>query len=142
MKVVSPLINEDDDPKDRNSFKEISERHKDAKIERGIARMSLAMMAEQFDQDATKGVFRNPKKIINRLHYRLFELAATTGDPKVLLDCINFIHDRLDGKSPQAIHLGDADGEKLAINIVRFSDLPLVGESTTVASQPAKRLDS
>ncbi len=50
--------------------------------------------------------------------------------------------DRMDGKAPQAVNIGDANGDPIAVNLIRFADLPLVGESTTSASQPTKRLDS
>lgn len=47
--------------------------------------------------------------------------------------------DRMDGKPAQAVHVGDANGEPIPYQIIRFADLPLAGSQDDASP---KRLDS
>lgn len=121
---LSPLIDEDDDPKDRNSFKEIEAKWKTAKVPRGIARMSLAVMADEFDAAFQRGedvANRRPKKIINFINHRMLVLAATTQDPKLFMECLNFIHDRFDGRAAQSVALTDPQGGALTVQVLKLT---------------------
>lgn len=84
------------------------------KVPKGIARASLVLMARRINKEVS-GDAPEPKKTINRINYRLLKCGLHCTDPEILLKIANFVHDRLDGKAPQAVALTDADGGKLEI---------------------------
>lgn len=88
------------------------------KVPKGVGRVSLVMMARRINQeDPSDGAYIPlPKKTINRINYIFLRTAMDVAlDPAVRLAYFKELHDRLDGKSPQAVHLGDSEGGKLEI---------------------------
>lgn len=83
------------------------------KVPKGIARASLVLMARRINSE--KPDAPEPKKTLNRINYRLLKAALECKEHETLLKIANFVHDRLDGKAPQAVALTDADGGKLEI---------------------------
>lgn len=84
------------------------------KVPKGVGRISLLLMARRINQEPQEGYIPVPKKTINRINY---EFLRTAMDPELdaptRLAYFKELHDRLDGKSPQAVHLGDSEGGKL-----------------------------
>lgn len=123
----------------------LAKKYKNMRIDSGRGRLLLFAMAQRIEEEKeftpeeikAGAKHPRPKNPIERALYE-FLLNCQTGEIAYVKELL----DRMDGKAIQAVNLGDADGEKLAVNIVRFSDLPLVGEGSTIASQSPKRLDS
>ncbi len=116
---------------------DLAQTFKDRGIKAGRGRWLLFAMADRIERETGDGPHPLPKNPIERAIYRFLK-ACESGEIAYMKE----LFDRLDGKAPQALNIGDADGEKLAVQIVRFSDLPLVGEGTTSADPTPKRLDS
>jgi len=120
------------------TLKELESKYPKIEIRKGKWRYYLMMAGEELEKHGMD--YEPPKNanILLKAGILFWQKLFQTGD----IVWFKELADRMDGKAPQAVHIGDADGEKLSVSIIRFSDLPLAGESSTVAYHPPKRLDS
>jgi hypothetical protein len=117
---------------------------KNMEVSKGRGRFLLLKMAErielepEFTEDEIKAGAKHPlpKNPIERGLYQFLKNCAT-GDK----DYIKELLDRLDGRAAQQIKLTDENDDPLGVQIIRYSDLPLVGASSAANTTP-KRLDS
>jgi len=96
-------------------------RAKAFKVPKGIARLSLVLMARRISLEQGENP-PEPKKTINRINYRLLKAGTTCADPDVLLKIVNFMHDRLDGKASQAVAITGADGGAVIIQAAQYDE--------------------
>ena len=128
--------------RDVRSIADMDRAFKNMEVSKGRGRFLLLKMAErielepEFTDDEIKAGAKHPlpKNPIERGLYQFLKNCAT-GDK----DYIKELLDRLDGKAAQAVHIGDANGDPVTLQIIRFADLPLIGEQTDAGP---KRLDS
>lgn len=93
-------------------------KYKGFAVPKGLGRISLMLMSERIGkEDRASGVRApEPKKTINRINYRFLKmLLDTPTDSPVFMAGFKELHDRLDGKAAQAVHLGGPDGGKLTL---------------------------
>ncbi len=102
---------------------DLTKQFKNFEVPKGFARTSFMLASKRYNDDLKiPPEQRKPmKKVINRLHYQYIEALDKAKDPAVMLAALNFIHDRLDGKSAQSVNLGDHEGKALTL-MVQASD--------------------
>mgnify|MGYP001578584241 CR=1 FL=1 len=107
----------DEDEAPGMTVEELAKNFKNFVIPKGFARTSFMLASKRYNDNMKLPEDKRalPKKVINRVHYQFIEALDKTKDPAQMLAGINFIHDRLDGKAPQAVNLGDHEGGKLEI---------------------------
>ena len=128
--------------RDVRSIADMDRAWKNMEVSKGRGRFLLLKMAArielepEFTDDEIKAGAKHPlpKNPIERGLYQFLKNCAT-GDK----DYIKELLDRLDGKAPQALEVGDPNGNPVPYQIIRFADMPIAGEHSDAGP---KRLDS
>ncbi len=104
------------------TVEDLAKNFKNFTVPKGYARTSFMLASKRYNDNMKLPEDKRalPKKVLNRIHYQFIEALDKAKDPAQMLAGINFIHDRLDGKAPQALHLGDNEGNKIPVSMIQL----------------------
>jgi hypothetical protein len=118
-----------------NHLKVLEKNHPGLEIKKGKWRLALLQAGVELELHGMDYTPPNNERILVKAAIAFWQALFKTGDIAFFKE----LGDRMDGKSAQAVHIGDADGNVIPYQIIRFADLPLAGEQSDAST---KRLDS
>ena len=116
------------------SIRDLIDNFPSAQLAKGRVRFLLVAIAKMIEEEAEPGPH---KELKNPIELGIYKFLKKCGDGD--LECLKVLFDRLDGKAPQALEVGDPNGNPVPYQIIRFADMPIAGEHSDAGP---KRLDS